>query len=466
MCRKSFGYSLCVSLFFLVCSSSFSEENGAWICGVARFEGRNLSPEYTYLTRSIPLELCISLQQLPVRTLSAEEAHARAIQTHEELLSERREKLSQLLDRRDELFFSRDENEAERAELDRQIEEMNESIDRLAEEVPSAPSLPLKLPVQLSETNRSGFLLEIGSLPAQKALDAFHLDLLFTGLVEEVEGFFYVELYATERMHSSDLPVYRKGFSIGNLSLVAEELNRAAVRAALGRDFSSLRIVASPLSATIFVDGERRGSGEVSIPYIESGSHEILIRADRHEDRYEVVDLEPGEFRTVEATLVPSFGNMLALTTYPEGADVYVSSEWRGKSPLFISDPLEGDLIRIQKDGYQPVIISPFENQDVRITLTPERADSRELVAKKRTTFYRAFGLFALSVPLPVFSYGLSSDYAQAYSRTIGPDKDRLYSISMGMYSAYLGGLFISGSLFIDMAVKLIDYIRTAENAR
>ncbi|HOV62984.1 MAG TPA: hypothetical protein PLG43_03765, partial [Spirochaetia bacterium] len=136
------------------------------------------------------------------------------------------------------------------------------------------------------------------------------------------------------------------------------------------------------------------------------------------------------------------------------------------KSPLFISDPLEGDLIRIQKDGYQPVIISPFENQDVRITLTPERADSRELVAKKRTTFYRAFGLFALSVPLPVFSYGLSSDYAQAYSRTIGPDKDRLYSISMGMYSAYLGGLFISGSLFIDMAVKLIDYIRTAENAR
>lgn len=466
MRRKSFGYSLWIFLFFLVCSLSFSEENDAWICGVAQFEGRNLSPEYTYLTRSIPLGLCISLQQIPVRTLTAEEAHAKAIQTHEKLLSQRREKLSQLLDRRDELFFSRDEKEAERAELDRQIEDMKESIDQLAEAIPPDPSLPLKLPVQLSETNRFGFLHEIGSLPAQKALDTFHLDLLLTGLVEEVEGFFYVELYATERLHSSDLPVYRKGFSIGNLSFVAEELNRASVRVALGRDFSSLSIVASPLSAAIFVDGERRGSGQVTIPYIEPGSHEILIRAYGHEDWYEVVDLEPGESRTVEATLVPSFGNMLALTTYPEGADVYVSSEWRGKSPLFISDPLEGDLISIQKDGYQPVIISPLENQDVRITLTPERADSRELVAKKRTTFYRAFGLFALSVPLPVFSYGLSSDYAQAYSRTIGPDKDRLYSISMGMYSAYLGGLFISGSLFIDMAVKLIDYIRTAENAR
>ena len=34
--------------------------------------------------------------------------------------------------------------------------------------------------------------------------------------------------------------------------------------------------------------------------------------------------------------------------------------------------------------------------------------------------------------------------------------------MSMGFYSAYILGLVISGSLFIDMAVKLIDYIRTA----
>jgi hypothetical protein len=243
-------FCLFFSLFSLLPVSSSdsdlqdSEQSGAWVYGISLFEGKNLSPTYVYLTRSIPLGLAASLRGLPRRSLSEEELRVRGESAAEKLRAEKRKELAGLLIKRDEFFFAGDPDGKKRTDLDKQIRELEAFFNDpgSAKESGFPAGFSETIPVSLAKENAGGILLDAKDLSVWDAAEIFGVDLLFSGLVEEVEGFLYLEVTASHRALRRSLPVYRKGFTAGNLSAVIDELTQAAARVVLGREYASYRI--------------------------------------------------------------------------------------------------------------------------------------------------------------------------------------------------------------------------------
>ncbi len=96
--------------------------------------------------------------------------------------------------------------------------------------------------------------------------------------------------------------------------------------------------------------------------------------------------------------------------------------------------------------------------------LSPEKIDKNRIMEHRRNKFYDSFGAFIVSLVIPVVSYGISSDYGYAYNNSLvsgvsEAESDRLMSSSALWYNVYMGGIFLSTSLFVNMVVNLYSYI-------
>ena len=96
--------------------------------------------------------------------------------------------------------------------------------------------------------------------------------------------------------------------------------------------------------------------------------------------------------------------------------------------------------------------------------LKKELYDEDAWQKRRRDRFYGSLGLFVLSVPLPLFLYSYAVDNAYAAMRF--PEGTPTYDLferrTEIFYYGYLGGLFISATLFLNMGVDLLEYVRNA----
>ncbi len=71
-----------------------------------------------------------------------------------------------------------------------------------------------------------------------------------------------------------------------------------------------------------------------------------------------------------------------------------------------------GELARflLRLDGFrdEPLYLGPSSPATVSVVLAPAAADPLARQKRERNRFYTAFGLFALSLPLPIFSWALA----------------------------------------------------------
>jgi len=104
---------------------------------------------------------------------------------------------------------------------------------------------------------------------------------------------------------------------------------------------------------------------------------------------------------------------------------------------------------------------------EVSVSLTPDSFDPLENQSRKKDQFYTSFGIFVLSVPLPLFFWGYTQDHlvgAQAaYDAGNIDETNRLVETGKGFYYAYVGTLALSASLFVNMIVHLIRYVGAAD---
>ena len=147
---------------------------------------------------------------------------------------------------------------------------------------------------------------------------------------------------------------------------------------------------------------------------------------------------------------------------------VYQDSIWLGSTPLQVNTPLEQHRLLFRREGYAdyPLYLNRGAGEAVFITLQPDLLDPQEVQKKRRNSFYASFGFFALTLPLPIFFYGLAGDYAMGYQQAWlynRAEANRLYATGNLFYYAYLGTLALSTSLFINMMINLIRYIGSAD---
>jgi hypothetical protein len=450
-----------------------ADKSEYFVIGLSTLEAVGLSTGNEYLTSSIPLLLEERIEAMESHDYSGEEQAAYRQKILKEAQRREARELAELRADKDELLFSSLTRRARReqaADYDARIEEAGLRVQALRGLAPEAIDFAGRKPVQIVTGTQSGRLLETPVFSPLGLARREGIDLLVWGLIEEVEEYLYLELHAYHAVLERELYSYRNAVRLEEINALVSEAAQGLAAVILGRTWAALAIAAEPEDVRFYIDGRFVGQGATELDYLEPGLVELRGLLPGYREELLRLELRPGERREVNLQLEAARAEMIFLVSDPPGAAVYEGSQWRGTTPLAISRPADQQRLLLRREGFLDfaIYLTPDTEDAVSVSLLDDSLDPVDLQKKRRTKFYTALGMFVLSLPIPYVSYSYAADYTAAYNQAVavGADQDiraRLYDANQTFYSIYLGGLVVSASLFVNMMVNLIQYIRSAD---
>ena len=440
-----------------------------WTVGVAAFEGKTLSQENLYLRQSFPLLIRERLEMIPTHFFSDVEAkgHRRRIIRREQ------RRLAELIsaDRRarDELFFTPGKGEDEVVFYEDRIAANLLALNDLRELNPETIALPesKSLRFALGANGRLIFDRPVRS-PLQLTRQE-NLDSLLWGRFEEIQGYIYFEVSFFDAALREDVFTYSDAVLPTELYEISDKLTGELASILWGRDWTSLRVETEPPSASVWLDDTFRGRTPLEIPYLIPGSRELRVQAPGYQSVVRLIDLHPYTEAVQQIVLPREPGDSFELESEPAGAAVYAGSKWLGTTPLSVEKPDDLNRFLLRKEGYLdfPLYAGLGVAETLTVPLALDETNPLQIQNQRRDELYRAFGFFALSIPIPLFFWGFANDYAVGYSLAINDlnfdEADRFRTAGLVFYYGYYGTLAVSTSLFVNMMVRLVRYLRAAD---
>ncbi len=424
-----------------------------WSIGFAAFEGKNLSPENNYLTRSFPLLIRERLEGIPEHYFSQAEMRA----CRRQIIQNERQRLVKAVadDRRtrDELFFTSEAAKEGAAMYEQRIADNLAAIRELGQMDPDQIAFAESKPLRFVSGADGQLVFDRVLLSPFQLAKQQDLDVLLWGGFEEVQGFLYFEITVFSTVLGE--PVFTYSDAAAPIELY-EQFDELVVQLATilwGRDWSSLSVQTVPPGASVWIDEEFQGRSPLIIPYLLPGKKQLRVHSEGYQTLSRTIELAAYEQLMQQIALTPQPRQTFTLNSDPPGATVYRGSEWLGTTPLSIEEPEELGRFLLRREGYLdfPLYLEPSVDQSQSAELLPQQLDPTEMQTRRRNELYGAFGAFALSVPLPMFFGSYRREY-----RDMGMD------ISWLTY-AYFGTYAISGGLFVNLLVRLIRYLRAAD---
>jgi hypothetical protein len=125
-------------------------------------------------------------------------------------------------------------------------------------------------------------------------------------------------------------------------------------------EVGSIRVESVPAGAEVTFDGTRlAGSTPLTVDSVPTGTrHEIKVELARHKDHIETVDIpKRGGEVVVKAVLTPISGK-LRVVTQPDGAEIWIDGQLRGRAPTTISDidMSSAKQLELRMKDYQPYV--------------------------------------------------------------------------------------------------------------
>ena len=446
-----------------------ADDQPDWLVGVAAFSGQGLSPDNQYLLSSIPLLLRQNLETIQTHYFTAEEklGYRQAVIRR----AERKQggELEALREERDALFFKESDPAAlaaKRSEYDQKIRQAVDGLNELRSMAPDAVVFPDSKSVKFASGEREQVLLEAPLHSPLQVAQQVPVNLLVWGRLEEVQGFLYFEVHALDSALQAETYSYSDAVSRDELPAVLDQVSQELERQVWGRDWASLAVQASPAEASIYLDGTLVGTGRARLDFTLPGEREVRVELEGYETQVRRISLQPYSLFELAVELEKLVREPRTLSSEPAGAIVYSGSTRLGETPLSMFEPDSPTRFLLRREGYrdQALYLGAGARERLQVPLTPESIDPVKLQNQARNRFYTAFGLFALSIPIPFFSWGFAGDYWVAVNQaTTVSDATRLYGYYTGFYYATWASLGLSVSLAVNMVIQLVRYIRTAD---
>jgi hypothetical protein len=436
----------------------------AWVVGVTAFKSGYLSIENHYLLHSVPLLLKESLERLTIHNLSAEERDAYRKHLLDLAWQEfrRKQELAQKnLDER--LFLHPDERTAKEYDEKREVQKVYNWIKSLDyKKIP----FPESKEVVFKPGEDAGSLLCVPLFSPGEFAKKHNLDLLIWGEIEEIQGYLYIRVNAFHSLLDKNIYSYEDAAEIGTLFEALPDTVRELTRVILGRDWASLTVRTDPSSCDVRINNVWVGMGGLQEQFVDPGELRVEVSCPGFVTEELSLDIAPLEEKVLQIDLVPTEERQLFLTSVPEGAEVYLDALWAGQTPLVLTFPnIDGRLL-LKKEGYRDMsyMIAASSSNVLNMVMKKHVLDEEAWQKKRRDNFYKSLGIFALSVPLPLFLYSFAVDNAYARSRTIPASYEyrKFEKRTELLYYGYLGTMFVSITLFLNMGFDLLDYVNHA----
>ena len=121
---------------------------------------------------------------------------------------------------------------------------------------------------------------------------------------------------------------------------------------------ASIQVATTPSGAGISCDGAKYGSAPVSIGDLSAGEHLLVADYKGYRTARQSVTLGSGQETTVELDLEPIAGLVL-IHSQPSGAEVEMDGEYKGVTPLFLTDVALGTRpVRLSGPGIVPATVT------------------------------------------------------------------------------------------------------------
>ena len=461
-----------------------------WTIAVAGFQAIGLSPDNLYLTHSLPLLLRERLSGIRFRYFTAEERSG----YRQWILRQEQRRLGQglqLLRRERDALFFRGLGPAERSErlatYDRRIEESTARLSALTAMDPALIEFPESKDIRFKEPtaapSAAGLtadpsLLEAPGLSPLRIARQEQVNLLIWGSLEEIQGYLFLEVRALDAHLGREVYFYSDAAQpaelYDGLAAAATELSRT-IR---GRESAALAVETTPAGAQVYVDRVYAGRAPLQLDHLSPGWVRLRIEAPGYRGETLLVELAAGTVAREVIVLETRPEEPLYVSSDPEGASVYGDASWLGITPLVLQRPEASGRFLLRLDGHRERVLylGPGSGDEVAVSFEASRPDPTgrpllpdpaELQALSRDRFYRAFGFFAASVPLPMFFWAATNDLYTAALLAAADNKlaevERLQVRVNGHYYSYLATLGLSATLFVNMAIHLVRYVRSAD---
>ncbi len=435
--------------------------------GVARLSGNNLSPEYEYLVESLSREIfdIVSVCTTHRLTLSEAESIFQKAKDEEEIAL--RSEIRTLRGERDNLLFSTADTSDKYEELTLSITGKESVLAELW--VGENDFEDVTLPLTLSPMNTTGELLPAIAGSVELSRDE-ELDFLVWGRLEEVEGLLFLSYEIYSFIQDSALFSRNEVYLPEEADSFINDYRKELWNLLLGDDWCSLAVtVPEPQTAMIYLDGEEGRLNRIETGFIKPGKHDILISAYGWESLEEEIFLSPDEELALSFSLVPLGLSRFPVRSLPQGADVFIGSRWMGTTPLFLELPGGFSRILLRKKGYTDYAyyLNDDTTDKLNIQLHGEEFQQSSYNDTKRDSFYHSLGLFFASIPVTAVLYSSSLVNSRAYNLEVNSyggteEAERLYTLSELSHHGYIGGLCLNVTLFVNVILDAVEYVRAA----
>jgi len=475
---KNNRISSAVLLFFLIAAVNpvFSvEEENLLRAGVCKIIYTGSAADN--LSGGISNSLFETVSDITERRITNEEISAILTSRKQELLKTKRLELEKLYTERDLLLFSsslefllRDLKvkdqliESKEIEIAQIIEELDRADSDVTEEDFSI--LPIEMAVP---ENGNLFDLKPGK-PADTA-EAYNLDLMIFGFIEELEDYYFIELIVWNNIIGREIGVWKTVLKIGDLKKEVQPGFDELRAILLGREWAGL-IVNSSANSMIYIDDIFSGISRVESRLLEPGEHRVAVRRAGYESLEKVIELDARLTAEIELDTQAVIKREIIFQSYPQGADLYLDSVWMGKTPLRAEIYNFPAAVRLSKEGWEDKEFFVEKNSDnlIDINLKPESPGRTKWVEDQRSRFYGSLGAFVMSIPVTALCYAGIEQTALAYNgeyaangTTNIDELKRLSAINKGLYAAYLGSLGLNIILFFDTIINAVDYVGSVD---
>jgi hypothetical protein len=425
--------------------------DASWLIGFSVFSGEGLSTENAYLCYSLPLLLLDSASGLAVHALSDEERNlvARAAIDRERATAD----AAITVVRRDRgalAFSDSPVTDAARAAAEARVTAARARRDFLAALEPAEVQVAASKPIKVKEGTGAGKLLDLPSVPPDVYCARQGIEMLVGGSLREFQGYLLLDVWAYDATWGKMVFTYRNAAQRDELYASVGSLGRELASRILGRPWSLVIFSPDPKRAALYVDGILVVTGSSPALYLPPGLHEVTISAPGYAEVTRAVTFDEGAETRIEDVLQKNAAGTIEVTTVPAGADFYLDSVWKGRTPFTIEAPALRSRGVLSLDGYydQSFSLSPVSPAALSFSLELDIGSKDAAQKQARDEFYTSFAWFALSIPLPLFSIAFQYDYAP-----YAPVPAWIFT------GTYYAGIAVSVALFSWMVSRIIRYV-------
>ncbi len=461
-------------LLFLVCYlpvSAATVQNTSspcvWRVGVFEFKAVGSEDTLDNLKYAIPREILAGLSDPLKRYVTLEDKKLLQAAVNRKKLINMEQKLSSLYSQRDLLFLSGEAGSKAQETVIRQITDKKNEIAAF-ERISKAPCSSSTIDIKVNAQRKTGQLYSLTGGSLESIFLKKDLEEAVYGELEMVDQWLSVSVYLYNYLTKSKEVLYNGLMDPAEIRTVIPGIIIKIKDKTTGRAAPVLLVEGEPSHAFFNLDGGKNFVSGSSYTNFPSGSYLLRVHKNGYQTVKQEITLQDGGKKTAHYILRQQKTGYVSLSTFPAGAEIYSGSLPIGTSPLILQNPVFPLYLTVKKKGFNSknsIIEHDVPSRTIRFYLVPEEVNTEKLISERRRQFYNSFGLFVVSLSLPVISYGLSSDYGYAFNTLIqtkpfGQEAQRLMDSSTLWYDLYLGGVFVSASLFINLTVDLWNYIK------